>query len=210
MMKNNTSEGQFACLYDLFFNPVLHHVHDRVTELAKKYDCKKIIDLGSGTGQQARVLSAQGFSVTGVDASSKMIVVAQKKSTSDISFIQDTIQSVDFDDDFDAANISMVLHPNSERSINQIIEKTVQLVKSDGLIFITDYGRGTGYAGRVANGLIQIIESLTDQNHRKNYFSFMKNRGLNLISTYPYLKIIEQCSYFHGALQTNVYRVSKE
>ena len=209
-MKNNTSEGKFASLYDFFFNPVLHRVHDMVIMLAKKYDCQKIIDLGSGTGQQARVLAAHGFSVTGVDSSSRMITVAKKKSTSDIIFINNTIQSIDFDDDFDAANISMVLHPNSERIINEIIKKASQLVKADGLLFITDYGKGAGCVGRLAHGIIQIIESLTDENHRKNYFSFMMKQRFDSISLYPQLTMIERYPYFHGALQTIVYRVSKK
>lgn len=210
-MKSDTSEGQFAGYYDLFFNPVLNRVHKKIIFLAKKYDCENIIDLGCGTGQQARALSTNGFSVTGVDASRNMIAVAKEKSDPSITFIHETIQAVSLDvNSFDTANLSLVLHPNPERIIHGIIKKTIQLVKNNGIIFITDYGHGTGFSGRFANGLIQIIESFAGQNHRNNYFSFRRNRGLELISTHPPLQIIERCFYFHGALQTIVFRLLKD
>ncbi len=209
-MQNKSSEGQFAPCYDLVFNPFLHRVHKKITQLARKYDCENIIDLGSGTGQQARVLAAHGFSVTGVDVSKKMVELARKKSTKSITFIHDSIESLTLKkSSFDAAILSLVLHPNTQNSIQTIIEKTIQIVKSNGKLFITDYGRGRGFSGVFANMLIKGVETCADIDHRKNYTVFMKNHGLDMISFHPQLQILEECFFFYGALQTRVYRSKK-
>jgi len=204
-MKNNEREGQFAWLYDLAFNPVLHRVHNSIVSLAKKYNCHSIIDLGSGTGAQARVLSHHGFSVTGVDASPEMIVVSQKKSPDSITFIKDDIRFISFKEkSFDAANICLVLHPNSFQAIIQILDKAKSLIKPEGVIFITDYGQGTRFSGRIANLIIRIIESCAQQDHRVNYYSFMSEKGVDMFSSWSDFTLLDKLHYFNGSLQTLV------
>jgi ubiquinone/menaquinone biosynthesis C-methylase UbiE len=202
-MRDKANEGQFAGLYDLAFNPVLRRVHYTILRLAKKYDCQSIIDIGCGTGAQAKVLANQGFSVTGVDSSEKMINAARKNTSNSTSFILQDITSIDFKENvFDAANICLVLHPNTKEKMDEIIWKSKTLIKQNGVVFITDYGKGTGFSGRIANGLIRIIESFAQPNHRKNYYSFMKHGGIDLFYSFSDIKIIEKHHYFNGALQT--------
>lgn len=202
-MRDKANEGQFAGLYDLAFNSVLRRVHYNILGLAKKYECQSVIDLGCGTGAQARVLANQGFSVTGVDSSEKMIAVARKNTANSTSFIQQDITSIEFKETvFDAANISLVLHPNTKEKITEIIWKAKTLIKQNGVVFITDYGKGTGVSGRIANGLIRIIESFAQPDHRKNYYSFMKQGGIDIFSSYPDIEIVKKHDYFNGALQT--------
>ncbi|MFO8077945.1 MAG: class I SAM-dependent methyltransferase [Thermoplasmatota archaeon] len=210
-MNSDTGEGRFAGVYDLAFNPVLKHVHQRIVQLMKKYGCQSIVDLGSGTGAQARILAKNGFSVTGIDASSQMIAVARKKSSDSIRFIHDDITSIPHSDMmFDAANISLVLHPNSAETISKILLKAKNLIKPDGVVFITDYGKGTGFSGKMASGLMQMIESFTRQDHRQNYFSFMKHQGIQMFSSRSELSVIENYHYFQGALQTIIVKFEKK
>lgn len=204
-MEAETGEGNFAKIYDFIFNPALGRVHHTILELASKYDCETIVDLGSGTGAQARVLSQHGFSVTGIDASYQMINVARNKSQHAIQFIHSDITTVSVSKkEFDAANISLVLHPNSNEIITKILSKAKELVKSHGIVFITDYGRGSGFFGKIAELSMQIIESFTKQNHRINYFSFMRRKGIDMFSTMNSIKILERKKYYNGALQTIV------
>lgn len=210
-MNSDTGEGRFAGLYDIAFNPVLKHVHQRIVQLMKKYDCQSIVDLGSGTGALARVLAKNGFSVTGIDASDQMIAVAREKSSDSITFIHADITSLDHTEMvFDAANISLVLHPNSSETISKIVMKAKKLIKPDGVVFITDYGRGTGFSGKVASGLMQVIESFTRQDHRQNYFSFMNQKGIQMFSAWSDLSVVENYEYFHGALQTIIVKFEKK
>ncbi len=210
-MNNDTNEGRFAGLYDLAFNPVLKHVHTRIVQLMKKYDCQSLVDLGSGTGAQARVLADHGYAVTGIDASSQMISVARRKSTDSITFIHEDITMVELPNTvFDAANISLVLHPNTNEAISKILSKAKTLVKPNGVVFITDYGQGLGFTGRTAGGIMRVIESLAKPNHRRNYFSFMKQNGIDMISSILPVHVIEKQHYYHGALQTMVISFSPQ
>ena len=204
-MNNGTGEGKFARYYDLTFNPFLGQVHQSIAKLCGEYHIQKIIDLGSGTGEQARILAQHGFTVTGIDASVEMIDLAKRKSSDQINFIHKDIKSLDLKDGiFDAANICLVLHPNSMETIQNIVHKAKTLVRREGVVFITDYGRGWGVKGYIAHGLIQIIESLANQHHRTNYFSFMRHGAIDMFSSWNDIKILDKKSYFKGALQTFV------
>jgi len=209
-MNSDTGEGRFAKMYDLAFNPVLKQVHQRIVQSMNKYDCQSIVDLGSGTGALARVLAKNEFLVTGIDASSQMISVAREKSPDSIRFIHADITSIDHSEMmFDAANISLVLHPNSKETITKIIMKAKNLIKPNGVVFITDYGNGTGFSGKIASGLMQVIESFTREDHRQNYFSFMKQQGIQMFSTWSDISVIENYQHFYGALQTIVIKFSE-
>ena len=202
-MNNDTGEGKFARYYDLSFNPVLGRIHHSIAKLCEQYNCQKIIDLGSGTGEQARILAQYGFNVTGVDVSAEMIDVAKRKSSDQITFINKDIGLLCMNGEvFDAANICLVLHPNPIETIQNIVHKANTLVKKDGIIFITDYGMGKGLKGRIAHGLIQIIESCTNQHHKTNYYSFMNQGAIDMFSHWKDIKILEKKSYFQEALQT--------
>ena len=209
-MEKISDEGQFAGLYDIAFNPILKRVHYTVSHFAEKYGCHSIIDLGSGTGAQCRVLAADGFLVTGIDASIQMIAVAKKKTEDSVTFIHDDIRKTTINEKtFDAANISLVLHPNAKKTIFEILQKSKTLVKPNGVVFITDYGIGTKFSGRLSNGLIRIVESFTRPDHRNHYFEFMGNKGIDMLNSFFDVKILEKQHYFNGALQTYVITFSK-
>ena len=210
-MNENFNDGRYASLYDLFFGLILYNIYHIVAKVAKKYNCKSIIDLGSGTGAQARILASYGLSVTGVDLSSKMIDVARKKTNDSIEFLNEDIRFVTpAENIFDAANLSLVLHSNSIQNIDEIISKTKTLIKKNGLIFITDYGLGTSFSGKIANNIIKIIESFANKNHRDNYFSFIKHNGIDMFSSWDNLQVIDKKSYFSGALETIIVRFLNE
>lgn len=209
-MKKISDEGQFAGLYDFAFNPVLKRVYHTISHFAEKYRCHSIIDLGSGTGAQCRVLVANGFSVTGIDTSAQMIAIARKKTDDSVKFIHGDIRKTTINDEvFDAANISLVLHPNGKETIHEILQKSKTLVKPDGVVFITDYGVGTYFSGRLANSMIWIIESFSRSDHRNHYFEFMKHNGIDMLESLSEVKILEKQYYFNGALQTIVITFSK-
>lgn len=206
-MKDNSSEGQIASLYDFIFNPFLGQVHRSIVNYANKYNCRLIIDIGSGTGAQARALAEKGFSVTGVDASIKMIAVARKKSDKSITFIHDDIISVNIPENtFDAAILNLVLHPNTKETIEKILLKAKTIIKKDGMVFITDYGVGNGFYGKIASGIMGIIESFAKPDHKTNYHAFMKHNGINYFLSKPTLQLFEKKHYFHGALQTLAFK----
>ena len=198
-------EGKFARYYDLFFDGILKSIRQKQLEMIKKYQCKQIIDLGCGTGAQARLLSSHGYQVTGVDASPQMLRVAQQKNKHNTRFIlEDITNKLLSSEQFDCALISLVLHPNPFSTIQDILAQAKRITQNHGIIIITDYDIGSQFKGMIANKFIRIIESCANPTHRKNYYGFMQQGGLEqIIIQYKYT-ILERYLFFNGALKTCV------
>ncbi len=65
-------------------------------ELFKKHLCKRIIDVGCGTGNHAILLGRLGYEVTGIDISPVMLEKARKKSESSRTrFIQGDMKKIE-------------------------------------------------------------------------------------------------------------------
>jgi glycine/sarcosine N-methyltransferase len=65
-------------------------------ELLASAPSKRILDLGSGTGEHARFVAQHGFAVTGVDSSPSMLEKSvTEKSEGDVRFVEGDIREVD-------------------------------------------------------------------------------------------------------------------
>lgn len=203
MMIFKNIEGGAMNLYDLFFEGILKQIRRENLEISRKYNCKKITDLGCGTGSQCQLLSKNGFHVIGIDKTKRMIDNAVNKQINNTDFILGDITTTGFKDDvFDCAIITLVLHPNNKLTIDDIINEAKRIVKNNGIIIITDYSQNISKKGMIAKIVIQIIESFAKTTHRKNYFSFMKHGGLMGYLSYRNEQIITSNDFFNGALKT--------
>jgi len=199
------AEGRFASYYDLFFDRVLRPIRRKNKEIITAHHCKKIIDLGCGTGAQCELLSANNLSLIGIDNSFEMLQVAIQKKIYNASFILgDAALDIVNENSFDCAIITLVLHPNDSATIKNIINQSLKLISNDGIIVITDYDNETINRGKIASKIIQIIESLTIDSHRSNYKTFMNNGALESILRYEGYEIRETYSFYHGAIKTCV------
>ncbi len=105
-----------APLYGLFYNIQKKNYKKHFSLLQKEQpvSCyKTIIDIGCGTGALCSVLNQQGFLVTGVDASKKMLDIgAGKLENQNIRFLQGNIlDGLPFaDKNFDLSVASYVAH----------------------------------------------------------------------------------------------------
>ncbi len=177
----DSSEGRFAFLYDFFFDSLLQRVRMKNFRLLQKSGSKKILDIGCGTGSQLQFFSKQGLELTGIDSSSSMLKVAQRKKIPHATFFNKDILHNDFSDGyFDCAIITLVLHANNKKTISAILREAIRLTRN-GQIIITDYDYGQGFKGYLASLLIRIIESLAKSTHRRGYFEFMRRGGLEKI-----------------------------
>lgn len=195
-------EGKFARYYDLFFDGILKSIRQKQLEIIKKYQCKNIIDLGCGTGAQARLLSSHGYKVTGVDASPQMLQVAHQKNKYQTRYILGDITTELLpNEQFDCALISLVLHPNDMSIIQRILTQAKRLTQNQGIIIITDYDTGSHFKGMIANNVIRIIESCANPTHRKNYFEFMQQGGLEKIIAKKKHTLLETYLFYQGAIK---------
>ena len=87
----------------------LGRVDSHLAQIVKQYSIHpcKALDIGSGTGDNARWLGQKGFSVTGVDISSEAIKIAEDRSKGNkcrffrADFINDTIPGTPYKFIFD-------------------------------------------------------------------------------------------------------------
>ena len=108
--------------------------------LFKEHNCKRIIDVGCGTGNHAIRLSKLGYEVTGVDISQTMLKIAKEKDKgAKIRFIQGDMRklqrAVPKDEKFDAAiclgqAFSSLI---TNREINAFLGGLHSILKKNGL-----------------------------------------------------------------------------
>lgn len=105
--------GKYAGYYDHIYQDKDYSGEcDFVETLIEKYGVSKkgaIIDLGCGTGGHSIYLAKNGWSVKGIDKSSKMIEIAKEKANKEnlsIDFSVGDISNFNFNEKYDAA-ISM-------------------------------------------------------------------------------------------------------
>ncbi|MDG6228712.1 MAG: methyltransferase domain-containing protein [Candidatus Thermoplasmatota archaeon] len=199
------NEGTFAPLYDIFFDGILKQIRSKNLEIISRHHCKRIIDLGCGTGSQCRVLSKNGLTVVGIDNSEKMLKVAKKKDIHKTTFVLGDITKKSFSTEpFDCAIISLVLHPNNQKTIRKIIQEAKRIVKKGGILILVDYDYGQHIKGRIAQRFIQLIESFANQSHRSHYFEFMQRGALPAIISKENLQILESFPFYGDALKIYV------
>jgi ubiquinone/menaquinone biosynthesis C-methylase UbiE len=82
----------------------------------------KVVDLGCGSGIFSRALADLGFSVTGVDLSSKQIDVARRDCT-DVDFVVGDVECLPFEDgSYDGVLLSGLLHhlPDPSKCVDEV------------------------------------------------------------------------------------------
>ena len=98
---------------------------------------RSVLDLGCGSGNEARLLSLEGFEVTGLDFSGEAIAKARSKSGSRAEFmVADMARTLPFSDaSFDAVMSNVAAHMFSD-SITRSVFSEVERVLGNGGLFL--------------------------------------------------------------------------
>lgn len=111
---------------------------------------KAVLDLGCGYGWHCNYAVEQGAqSVIGIDQSKKMLEVAKEKfNSSKISYIQSSIEDIDFQkNSFDVVISSLALH--YVKDYDRLIQKISEMVKVGGqIIFTVEHPTFTAYGSQ--------------------------------------------------------------
>lgn len=138
---NDTSWEEFYKERGQFQSSVKDIVKDSV-EFLRKNKCKKILDLGCGTGRHSFFLAKEGFEVTGIDPSVSGLEIARKKAEKlglKIEFKVGTKEDTGFEDDyFDGIVCTNVLSHSNFSGIKDSVREIERVLKRGGLFIITD------------------------------------------------------------------------
>ncbi len=143
-------DGKVAQYYEQLLNIVTFGryrvlINDVIRRMEIKND-EQIIDLGAGTGYNAcfmaKYLSDKG-KVLGLDIGDTMIARFKEKCKNypELEIKKMRIdKSLPFEEEFDKAFISFVIHGLPHSSRKKVIHNVMQVLKTGGIFYILDYG----------------------------------------------------------------------
>src|SRR4030095_201407 len=100
-----------APVYNIMTLPLIH-VRNQVVAIANVGKSSKVLDVATGTGQQAFAFAKQGHDVTGVDLTESMLAIARRHNKNGfVKFEVGDATHLRFEDNtFDISCISFALH----------------------------------------------------------------------------------------------------
>ena len=149
-----------APFYNLMTLP-LTRVRQQVVDFARPRHGALVLDVATGTGQQAFAFAERGCQVVGVDLTQPMLSIAWQHTRKALVKFE-TGDATDLryaDDHFDITCISFALHDMPLAIRAKVLREMVRVTKIDGTLVIVDYGLPSGSLSRaLAFGLISLYE----------------------------------------------------
>lgn len=112
-----------------------------IKKYLKKYGCKKVADIGAGTGAYSLELNKMGYDMTAVEYVRKNLEVLRNKQSRVKTFLGDAKNlSMLKENSFDATILfGPIYHAISFEDKIKILNEAKRITKKDGLIFIAYY-----------------------------------------------------------------------
>ncbi len=203
-MKSNY--GFIARIYDPIFYLALKPIRIAVMNELLQYKEKIILDLCCGTGNQAKLLSKNGFrNIYCLDISDSMLEIA-KRSDSSIKIYNEDATKTNFDNaSFDVVIISFAIHEKDRNTQQALINEAYRIIKKDGLMLVADYvfDNKTTKFSRI---LISIIERIAGGEHYRNFKNYIQNKGLPSLIKKDKFKLIKFNRMSSGAVTISIYK----
>ena len=105
-----------------------------------------ILELGCGSGLAAKLLQDEGFKVSVIELSSKMIQVA-KKITPSTTFIQGNFLKTDFSETYNAIFALAFIHLFPKADAISVLKKSHALLRDSGILYIGTTKESTSSEG---------------------------------------------------------------
>jgi ubiquinone/menaquinone biosynthesis C-methylase UbiE len=131
---------KFAPFYDLVVRPIAGLRH-RVAELAGVGAASRVLDVATGTGEQALAFAEKGADVTGIDISDAMLSVARKKRhPPGLRFLVADATDLPFEEGrFDICCISFALHEMPPSVRVRAVREMARVTQPNGTVVVVDY-----------------------------------------------------------------------
>lgn len=150
----------FASVYDAAVFP-FKRLRRNVAATVELKPGARMLDVATGTGQQAFAFAKKAREVVGIDLSEAMLRVARRNNRySNVTFQLADAAALPFEDaSFDASCVSFALHemPNSIRE--RVLREMARVTKPGGFVVVVDYALPRNHvANRLAYHLIKLFE----------------------------------------------------
>ncbi len=158
---------------------ILSRPRQRIVQLLKG---QRLLDVCCGTGNLTAMLAEAGCQAVGVDSSPTMLSHARRKHLT-AEFKQVNATQLPFNQEFDAAVISIALHEMPPEVREKVWESVQRAVLPRGRLIALDFSlpERNNLAARIAGGLIERDEREflhIYPEHYQNFREFMRSGGL--------------------------------
>lgn len=169
-----TLQNRVFSVFAHFYDPVvfpIRRLRRQVAAAARLQPGARILDVATGTGEQAFAFAKGVREVVGVDMSEAMLRVARRKNRfSNVTFQETDATDLPFEDaSFDASTVSFGLHEMPASIRERAVREMARVTKPGGSIIVVDYALPSG---RFANSAVFHAVRLYERDH---YATFVKS-----------------------------------
>lgn len=174
-----------APFYNIMTVPLVR-VRNQVVDFVNAGKGSTVLDVATGTGQQAFAFAKRGYDVIGVDLTKSMLDIARKHNKGGfVKFEAADATHLRFEENrFDVSCISFALHDMPLRIREKVLQEMVRVTKPGGIIVIVDYDLPRNKIGRA---LIYHFITLYEGEYYKKFIvsdldSLLGKTGVNVIT----------------------------
>ena len=179
-----------APVYNLITLPLMR-VRTQVVELTNTGPGSVVLDVATGTGQQAFAFAERGHEVIGVDITESMLQIARKNNKHGlVKFEAADATSLRFDENrFDVSCISFALHDMPLHIRAKVLQEMVRVTKLNGIIVIIDYDLPKN---SITKNLIYRLTTLYEGKYYQHFInsdldSLLEQTGIEIVARYSVL-----------------------
>lgn len=182
-----------APIYNIMTLPLVR-VRNQVVDFADAATSSAVLDVATGTGQQAFAFAKRGHDVIGVDLTESMLEIARRHNKGGlVKFeVADATQLRFEANSFDVCCISFALHDMPPTIRGKVLREMVRVTRPGGIIVIVDYDLPHNKIGR---SLIYRFITLYESEYYKEFI--VSSLDSLLIKTG--IEVTERVSILFGA-----------
>lgn len=181
--------------YDTFTEPFNAGLRHLGLKMAPPQPGMRVLEVGCGTGTNIQKYHQAGCEVFGLDLSSAMLSVAQRKLGPRACLHRGDATRLPYPDGvFDLAIAMLTLHEMPHAIRPRVMGEMSRVLKPEGQLLLVDFHPGPlrfprGYG---AKPFILLIERIAGREHFKNYRDFIAHGGLPPLIETARLRVAKQ------------------
>jgi demethylmenaquinone methyltransferase/2-methoxy-6-polyprenyl-1,4-benzoquinol methylase len=182
-----------APFYNVMTLPLVR-VRNQVVDFVSADKGSTVLDVATGTGQQAFAFAKRGYNVIGVDLTESMLEIARRDNKDGyVKFEAADATHLRFEaNSFDISCVSFALHDMPPNIREKVLQEMVRITKPDGIMVIVDYDLPHNKIGRA---LIYRLITLYEGEYYKQFIA----SDLDSLLRKTRVEVMERVSVLFGA-----------